>query len=204
MKNVKTSVLNIVASLSVGCLVLTGCTDQQKQTTVQVMRQINTYAPAVVSAANTVTAMLAANPAIAAVAAPVDTAFDVLANTVQALAASYVAHPDANVLQQLQAAVNTLEVNINTSTLAALKISDPASQQLALVALKGLLTVVTVVFGLVSQTETKAQLLRLRDAGTLHLARVRPYMDESALRVAGLRAGIDVDVLFGRAEAFGL
>lgn len=172
----------VLTLAAVSMCVLTGCTAKQKQTTVQIIQQINTHIPEVVAAADTVAATIAAlTPAEAALIAVCDGGFDAAAKTLQALTAAYLANPSASILQQIQDAINSLEAAINTATLNAFGIKNTVSQNLALAALKGLLTVVTVVFGLISQTETTAQLQALAATGTMHLAELRPYMDEHEL-----------------------
>jgi poly-gamma-glutamate capsule biosynthesis protein CapA/YwtB (metallophosphatase superfamily) len=183
---------------------LTGCTPAQKQTTLQVITAVNARLPEVTAAADTVAATIAAlAPADAALIAVCDTGFDTVAKTLQALTASYIANPSASTLAQIQAAINTLESTLNTATLNVVGIKDAASQKLALAALKGLLTVVTVVFAMIAPTESVAQLEALRETNTIHLARLRPYLDERELQQAAAESGVDLDKTFRQAEAFG-
>lgn len=204
-KRVFTNLMSCIAALLiVPILALSGCTAGQKQTTLQVVTAINSYTPSIVAAADTVAATLAMlAPADAAAIAIGDTAFDTAAKLIQSLAASYIKAPDATILTQLQTAVNTLESQINTATLNAAGIKDAASQRLALAALKGILTAVTIVFGLISQTETTAMLIQLRNTDTIHLAQVRAYMDENQLQVAANDTGMDLNKSFEVAESNG-
>lgn len=192
----------IVALLLVCVMFLTGCTPQQKQTTLQVVTEINTHIPEVEAAADTVAATVAALiPADAPLVGVSDLAFDTAAKTLQSLTAAYVATPTASTLVQIQTAITTLEGQINTATLTVAGIKNVATQQAVLAALKGLLTVVTVVFALISPTLTTAQLEDLRNSRTTQLARVRRYMDERQLQAE--LPGVNVDRAFRQAEAFG-
>jgi hypothetical protein len=193
-----------IASIAL-CAVMIGCTAQQKQTTLQIVTEINTHIPEVVAAADTVAATVSALvPADAVIIGVSDVAFDTAAKTIQALTASYIANPTASVLAQIQTAITTLEGQINTATLNVVGIKNTATQSAVLAALKGLLTVVTVVFALISPTLTTAQLVDLRDSNTIHLARVRPYMDERELQQQAKAMHVDLDKTFAQAEAFGL
>jgi hypothetical protein len=193
------------AILLIACLVMTGCTPAQQQTTLQVVTEINTHIPEVVAAAGTVAATVSALlPTDAAIIGVADTAFTAAAGTLQALTAAYIKNPTASVLAQIQTAITTLEATINTATLNATGIKDTTTQQIVLAALKGLLTVVTVVFALIAPTLTTAQLVDLRNQGTIHLARVRPYMDEQVLQREAKVRGVNLNHEFAQAEAFGL
>jgi len=203
-QRIRTTGMSIVAAVMCCCLFTLGCTPAQKQTTLQIITEINAKLPEVTSAADTVAALVAGlAPGDAALIAIGDTAFDAAAKTLQALTTSYLANPSASTLTQIQTAINTLESNINTATLNAVGIKDKATEELAIAALKGLLTVVTVLFALISPTESVAQLERLRETDTIHLARVRKYMDQPELQQAASSAGVDLDATFNRAEAFG-
>ena len=210
MKNVferiTLSARSAMASVCLAACVMSfaGCTPAQKQTTLQVVTAINVHMPEVVAGADTVAATIAAlAPSEAALIAVGDVAFDTAAKTLQALCASYIASPNATVLAQIQAAINTLESNINTATLNAVGIKNTVNQQLAIAALKGLLTVVTIVFGLIMPTESISQLRALRNTGTIQLAKTRPYMDEQELHAAAVYAGVNESEAFAQAEAFG-
>lgn len=183
---------------------LTGCTPSQQQTTLQVVAEINTHLPEVVAAAGTAAATVSALlPADAAIVGVADVAFTTGATTLEALTASYLKTPTASVFAQIQAAIATLEGQIDTATLNALGIKDQVLQNTVLAALKGLLTIVTVVFAAIAPTLSTAQLLSLRERNTIHLAKVRPYMNEQRLQQeAGLR-GVDLDKAFRQAESAG-
>lgn len=185
-------------------LLTTGCTPAQQQTATAVISKVYAYLPSVQNAADTVAAtveMLA--PPDAALIQIGDTAFDALAVTLQALCKSYLANPSASVLAQIQTAINTLNSTVNTAILNATGIKDAESQKLALAALKGLLTVSSVLLAFVAPTETTAQLWELRQTHTIHLAKMRPYMDEQELARVAAVEGIDVNHSFQQAEAFG-
>lgn len=204
MRNINRSLCSAVACLMIAVMFLAGCTPAQKQTTLQIVTTINTHVPEVVAAADTVAAtMTALLPADAILIGVTSTAFDTLAKSIQALTASYIANPNATTLQQLQGAVNALESQINVATLGALKIVNPVSQQLAIAALKGLLTVVTIIFGMIAPTESLSMLKTLRDSNTIHLAKVRQYMDQQKIEVAAKDAGVDINAQFDYATAHG-
>lgn len=199
----------LAAWLCVAILLVTGCTPAQKQTTLQIVTEINVRTPEVVAAADTVAAVVSGFlPTDAVLIGIASVAFDASAKTLQALCASYIANPNASVLAQIQAAVTTLESQINQSTLTAVGIKSSATQQAVLAALKGLLTVVTVVFALITPTLSTAQLEQLKDSNTIHLAKVRPYMDENVLEAStgmkGIHARMAVNQAFESAEASGL
>jgi hypothetical protein len=198
------AVAAMCGSVLVSSCLVEGCTPAQKQTTLQVVTAINQHIPEVVAAADTVAATVELlDPASAALLSVGDATFDTLAKTLQVLTAAYIANPNASTLQQIQTAINTLESNINTATLNAVGIKDVESQRLAVAALHGLLTVVTIVFGMIAPTESVTMLYQLRSTGTIHLAQVRPYMDAGELAAAGKADGVDVNEMFKTAEAFG-
>ena len=194
-----------VALLCAVTITSTGCTPAQQQTTLQVVTEINTHIPEVVDGAATVAATLAALvPADAAIIGVADAAFTAGAATLKALTAAYIANPSATVLAQIQNAIATLEGQINTATLNAVGIKDTRLQNTVLAALKGLLTIVTVVFGVIAPTLSTAQLHQLRESGTIHLAKVRPYMDQQRLQQEADADGVDLNKAFRLATAAGL
>lgn len=208
VRNIRPCMTTPIAALLLCALcvpMLTGCTPTQQQTTTQVIAEINTHIPEVVAAAGTVAATVSALvPADAAAIGVADTAFTVAASTLQALTASYLKAPSATLMAQIQNAVATLESQINVATLNAVGIKDTVVQNSVLAALKGLLTIVTVVFALIAPTMSTAQLLDLRERGTIHLARMRPYMDERVLRQAADAHGVDLNRSFRLATVAGL
>lgn len=193
------------AALIAATLLVTGCTPAQQQTTVQVVSRIDAYMPTVINAADTVAATVSMLlPADALLIQVSDTAFDTAAATLAALCKSYLANPSANVLAQIQTAIDTLQQQVSAATLKAVGIKDAQSQQLAIAALKGLLTAVSFVFGLISQTQTTAQLIQLRDENRIRLATIRPYLDEPQLRQLARADGYDYDQTLRVAQRFGL
>lgn len=214
VKGVRGSIAGCVAVPVLAALLITttvGCTPQQKQTTLQVVTAINAKMPTVIAAADTVAATVAVIlPADGVIIGITDVAFDTAAKSIQALTASYIANPNASTLTQIQTAINTLESQVNTATLSVVGIKNQANQTLAVAALKGLLTTLSVVFGMVMPTESATMLDTLRSTDTIHLARMRPYMDEPTLRavavdqgVPKLFAGIAVNQAFSAATAAG-
>jgi hypothetical protein len=205
LKGVQTHLGSSIALALICAVTLTGCTPAQQQTTLQIVTEINTHIPEVVAGAQTVAATISALvPADAAVIGVADTAFTTGADLLQALTASYLKNPTASVLAQIQAAITTLEGQINTATLNATGIKNVALQNTVLAALKGLLTVVTVVFGLLAPTLTTAQLVQLREKNTIHLAKLRPYMDQRVLQQEADAQGVDLNRAFRLATAAGL
>jgi hypothetical protein len=174
------SIIALVMMTCISVLSVVGCTPAQKQTVLQIVTAINSHVPEVVAAAATVSATLAAlTPADAMVIGVAIGAFDVLASSIQALTAAYIANPNATTLQQIQTAINTLEAQASTASLNALGIKDTVT----IAALKALLTAATIVFGLIAQTESVAMLDALRSTGIVHLALLRRkgLLDEPVL-----------------------
>ena len=189
------------------CLpMLTGCTPAQQQTTLQVVTEINTHIPEVVAAANTASSVVSELiPAEAPIVGLTDAAFDKAAAALQALTAQYIANPTASLFTQIQAAISTLEGQVQTAiSNASTSIKDAKILNAVKAALQGLLTVATVVFGLIAPTLSAAQVHELRERDTIHLARMRPYMDERVLRQEADAHGVDLDRSFRLATAAGL
>jgi hypothetical protein len=204
LQGVRTHLGASVAAVLICAIAMTGCTPAQQQTTVQVVTEINTHIPEVVAAAGTVAATVSALvPTDAAIIGIADTAFTAGATTLQALTAAYLKNPTASVLAQIQSAITTLESQINTATLNAVGIKDTVVENAVLAALKGLLTVVTVVFALIAPTLSTAQLMSIRESDTIHLAKLRPYMDQRVLQQEADAQGIDLNKAFRHATAAG-
>jgi hypothetical protein len=212
MKNIRRNLASAIACVLMCAVFTTGCTTAQKQTTLQVVQKINTYAPAIVDGIDAAATTIATlDPAIGAVIMIGVTALDTLQVAFTATLSAYLANPNATTLTALQSAINALESNINTASLNALHITDPISQRLALAGLKTVLSLVTIVFSLISQTETVAQLDQLRMTDTIHLALLRPQMNEALLEAAVRDNGAptlmpakwSVDYAFNRASDAG-
>jgi hypothetical protein len=210
---IQTSLRSSVAVLClVGVLITTGCTPAQKKTVYQIVQKINAYEPAVVAALESAAATIEAlDPAIAPLLMIGVPAFNVLAKTFEAATTAYLASPNATTLQALQAVINTLQTGANTAAANALHIENPVHQALAIAGLKQLLSLVSIVFGLISATETTAQLQELASRQQIQLAALRPYMDEQTLEQAVrdegaprlLPASRAVDLAFDQATAAG-
>jgi hypothetical protein len=148
---------------------------------VNVAQDIVNWTPALQSAVATVdsTAALLAPPD-----APIFTAatigFDAASKLLAAQAKAYLANPSAGALAAMQAQVVSLQQQVNAALLQAAKVTNPASQQHALVAIQGVGTIVSTILALVQSVSGKTAVARMAAQSTIKLAAVRPYLDEGA------------------------
>jgi hypothetical protein len=104
--------------------------------------------------------------------------FDAASNLLVAQAKAFLANPKAEVLQQLQMAIVTLQQQVNASLLQAARIHNPASQQHALNAINAVGTVVNAILGIVQSVSSKQALARMASQSNLKLSEVLPYLDQ--------------------------
>ncbi len=153
-----------------------------------VAQDIVNWTPALQSAVATVdsTAALLA-PADAPIFTAATIGFDVASNLLESQAKAYLANPSASLLSLIQTQVVTFQQQVNVSLLQAAKITDPASQKHALLAVQAVATVVSAMLALVESISSKSALAQMAARSTIKLAAVEPLLDpsESAQIVAG-------------------
>src|SRR5208283_3649917 len=91
----------------------------------------------------------------------------------------YLANPSAGILAQLQTGVVTLQQQVNTATLQAVHIVNPASQQHSIAAIQGVGTIVSAILALVASISSKAAVAKMSAQTGVKLAAVEPYLDRS-------------------------
>jgi len=153
-----------------------------------VAQDIVNWTPELQSAVATVdsTAALLA-PADAPIFTAATIGFDVASNLLESQAKAYLANPSASLLSLIQTQVVTFQQQVNVSLLQAAKITDPASQKHALLAVQAVATVVSAMLALVESISSKSALAQMAARSTIKLAAVEPLLDpsESAQIVAG-------------------
>ncbi len=171
---------------------VTGCTQQQK---ISVAQEIVNWTPTIVSTASTVASTVALlDPASAAIIAAAVSAFDVAAAGVKTAAADYLANPSASTLTQLQTFVVQFQQSVNSSLLSAVKITNQKSQAAITAAINALAVGINAVLALVQTISSSSQIVAMQQRVTIHLAQVRPYMDQNALQVAALQVSSDLHI----------
>lgn len=145
-----------------------------------VANDIVSWTPALQSTVATVGALVSAlDPALALFVQAFIAAFNGAATLVVAQAKAYLANPTTTVLATLSQAAVTFQQTVNTQILAAAKITNPASQQLALTALNGVATVINGIIALISTIKGNtltAALAEVKDKVTL--AEVEPLLGD--------------------------
>ncbi len=192
----KLAVSALVMLTLAGTLPTVGCTASG------VAQDIVNWTPTLQSAIATVdTTARILLPADAPIFAAATVGFDAGSNIVVALAKSYLANPNASVLVQLQAAIVTLQQQVNAGVLQAAHIVDPNSQRLALAALNGVATIVNTMLGLVQQIGGKS-LAALAPPAPVKVAMVAPYLDrDKSARVLAAHYGESVSVAYAQMDA---
>jgi hypothetical protein len=179
-----------------------GCTQQQK---VNVAQEIVNWTPALTSAIDTAGGLLEVlDPPSALVIAPSLAIINALAPQITTAAKNYLANPSQTTIQVLQALIVQLQNNVNTALLNAVKITNPNSQQKATTAINGIATIVNSLLALVEGVSSKAQVAAMSRNVTVHLAEVRPLLDQRQMalnadrisRDLGLTRPVTVDQYF--------
>lgn len=145
-----------------------------------VAQDIVNWTPTLQSAVATVdstAALLASTDAPIFVAATVG--FDAASNLLVVQAKAYLANPSASLLSQIQAQTVVFQQQVNASLLQAAKITDPASQKHALLAVQGVATVVSAMLSLVQSVSSKSAVAQMAAHSTIKLAAVVPLLDPS-------------------------
>jgi hypothetical protein len=145
-----------------------------------VAQDIVNWTPSLQSAVATVdsTAALLA-PADAPVFAAATTGFDAASDLLVAQAKAYLANPSASAVAKLQSQIVTLQQQVNTALLQAVKIVDASSQKHAMAAIQAVGTIVNAILALVQQISSKAAVAQMAAQSGVKLAMVRPYLDDS-------------------------
>lgn len=145
-----------------------------------VAQDIVNWTPSLQSAVATVdsTAALLA-PADAPVFAGATAGFDAASNLLVAQAKAYLANPSASTLAKLQTQIVTLQQQVNTALLQAVKIVDTSSQKHAMAAIEAVGTIVNAILALVQQISSKAAVVQMASQSGVKLAIVRPYLDDA-------------------------
>jgi hypothetical protein len=148
---------------------------------VKVAQDIVNWTPALQGAVATVdsTAGLLA-PADAPLFTAATIGFDAASNLLVSQAKAYLANPTAGTLAQMQIQIVTLQQQVNIALLQAAKISNPASQQHALVAIQGVGTIVSSILALVQSISSNTAVAHMASLSTVKMSAVRPYLDEGA------------------------
>ncbi len=171
---------------------MTGCTQQQK---IDVAQEIVNWTPALISTADTVNAsIMALDPATVVVLGPITAAINVLAPQFETAAKNYLANPSQTTLQVVQALIVQIQQNVNSSLLAAVKITNPASQASATKNINLLATIANTLLALIQGISTNAQVAAMATQVHVTLAEVRPYLDQDAMQSAALRVSRDIAV----------
>lgn len=177
------------------CLALTfapivGCSQQQK---VNVAQEIVNWTPALTSAVNTAGGLVETlDPPAAIIVAPTLAAIDALSPQLVAAAKTYLANPNQTTVQLLQALIVQLQNNTNTALLNAAKITNPQSQQRTMTAINGIATVVNSLLALIESVSSKTQVAAMSRDATVHLALVRPLLDQQSMQFAANRISADL------------
>jgi hypothetical protein len=145
-----------------------------------VAQDIVNWTPALESAVATVDSSLALlAPADAAILAAATAGFDAASDVLVAQAKAYLINPTAPALAQLQTAVVTLEQQVNSALLCAVKIVNVNSQQHVLNEINAVGTAVLAILALVQSISTNAALARMAVQSPIKLAAVLPYLNKS-------------------------
>ncbi len=116
-----------------------------------VAQNIVDWTPDVISAVNTLDSVaFGLQPADALIITAVTSGFDAAANLVEQQAKTYLANPSLSTLAQLQAQVLAFQTNVNAALLAALKVSNSASQKQILQAIQAVATGLTAILALIT------------------------------------------------------
>lgn len=185
-----------VLCVSLAALPLAGCTQAQK---VNVAQEIVIWTPVVTSAADTVVATVELlDPASAVALTPLSTAIDALAPQFTTAAQNYLVNPGESTLAVVQSLIAQIQQNTNAALLAALKITDPATQAKVLRDINALATGVSAILALVQSISTKGQVSAMAAGVTVTYAQVRTVMDQKGIEVAAEKTTGDLGLgLFG-------
>jgi hypothetical protein len=194
------SEVTLPTSSKLGCFALilllfmlpfeTGCTQQQK---ISVAQEIVNWTPVLVSTADTVSAAVQAlDPVTVVILGPATLALNTLAPEVQKAAQAYLANPNQTTLQVLQSVITQIQQDVNSTLLAAAKITNPNSQALAVKDVNLIATIANTLLALVQSISTKTQVTAMAAKVRVTLAQVRPLLDQGALQAASVRVSSDL------------
>lgn len=183
-----------LVALMVGSLMLTtsGCTQAQK---VSVAQEIVNWTPALTSAIDTIGGVVdTLEPGVALIVDPFVAGVNALSPQFVTAANNYLANPTQTNIQVLQGLIVQIQNSVNTSLslLQALKVSNPASQQKAILAVNGFGTIVNTLLGLIQGISSHAQVAAMSAAVTVHLATVQGVLDRKAMELASERVAKDL------------
>jgi hypothetical protein len=176
------AVLALAGAVGVPVLMTTGCNG------VTIAQDIVNWTPALQSSAATVAAAVATlQPMYAAIIATALTGFDAATNLVVAEAKAYLANPGQTVLQALQTGVITLQQQVNSALLAAVKIVNPQSQQLIIAGLNAVATAINSIFALILQVKGNTVSAAVKPPGSSSTSSVRPIVFKQEYTTASVK-----------------
>jgi hypothetical protein len=149
-------------------------------TATSVAQNIVNWTPSLQCAVATVdstTALLA--PADGAAFAAATAGFDAATNLLVVQAKAYLANPTDGLLTQMQTQIVTLQQQVNSALLNAVKIVDAKSQKHAMAAIQAVATIVNAILSLVQSISTKAAVAQMAAQSMVKLSLVRPYLDDA-------------------------
>jgi hypothetical protein len=160
-----------------------------------VAQDIVNWTPALTSAVAVVDSTASVlDPASAPIFAAATVGFDAASGVLVAQAKAYLASPNATVLAQLQKAVVIFQQQVNSSLLSAARITNPGSQQKAMVDINAVATVVNAMLALVQSISSKAAVAQMAAASTIKLAELQPYLNHStAARIVANHYGEPIE-----------
>lgn len=103
--------------------------------------------------------------------------FDAAAEVMVAQAKAYLENPSASTLAQMQNQVVTFQQLVNAAMLQAARITNPGSQQRALMTIQAVGTAVTAILALVQTISSKSAVEQMAARSAIKIAAVRPYSD---------------------------
>jgi len=157
----------------IGTMPMAGCNGES------VAQDIVNWTPALQSAVAAVDSTISIFAPQDAAALTVATAgFNAGSELLIAQAKTYLANPNATVLALLQAQVVAFQQNVNTSLLAAARITNTQSQQQALIAIQAVASIVSAILALVVSVSSPAAKAQMRQAVRVKISDVRPYLDK--------------------------
>ena len=143
-------------------------------------QDIVNWTPALQSAVAMVDSTAAVlDPADAPIFVAATAGFDVASNLLVAQAQAYLANPSASKLAQLQSQIVTLQQQVNSALLQAVRIVDAKSQQHAMAAIEAVATVVTAILSVVQSISSKAQIAQMAAHSSVKIASIENYLDRT-------------------------
>jgi len=195
------SIPQIILAVVLCCVLIVMQVACSANTIQNVIGQISAQIPAAIVAADAISAIVAPElvPFIGGVGAIVQADLGLLKLAI----ADYQAAPETTKWQKVVDVIGNLVTRVDAQLLALNQVKSGSSQEMAMLSMAALSTVLHIMDGLVTSTQSKAQAQKTAALRQIKLREVLPLLDRQQLEAASARNGVRLSAALSYQQALG-